>query len=141
MLSCVRARGEATDMDWEQKDYILIIEDDDDMSESLTEILQEQGHRVVSFGDGRLALDYLRQKSILPRVIFLDFMMPHMDGWQFLAEHRKDARLAKVPVVGISGSDRVHEQPVSPSLTHLLRKPVSFDAVVGAVLRCATASL
>jgi len=139
MISCGRPGG-FYQMDWEQRDYILIVEDDDDMSESLTEILQEQGHRVVSFGDGRLALDYLRQKSILPRLIFLDFMMPYMDGWQFLAEHRKDPRLAKVPIVGISGSDRVQDPAVAPSLTHLLRKPVSFDAVVGAVRRCAPTS-
>jgi CheY-like chemotaxis protein len=127
-------------MDWEQRDYILIVEDDDDMSESLTEILQEQGHRVVSFGDARLALDYLRQKSILPRLIFLDFMMPHMDGWQFLAEHHKDPRLARIPVVGISGSDRVSEHAHPTRIAHLLRKPVSFDAVIGAVQRCAPTS-
>jgi CheY-like chemotaxis protein len=127
-------------MDWEQKDYILIVEDDDDMSERLTEILQEQGHRVVSFGDARLALDYLRQKSILPRIIFLDFMMPYMDGWQFLAEHHKDPRLAKIPVVGISGSDRVSDQAHPERIAHLLRKPVSFDAVIGAVQRCAPTS-
>ena len=128
-------------LDWEQRDYILIIEDDDDVSESLTQMLQEEGHRVVSFGDARLALDYLRQKSVLPKLIFLDFLMPHMDGWQFLAERRKDARISEVPVVGISGSEHVHEQLLSQSLTQLLKKPVSLDALLGAVHRHAPASL
>ncbi|HEX9296195.1 MAG TPA: response regulator [Polyangiaceae bacterium] len=123
-------------IDWEQRDYILIIEDDEDVSESLTEMLQEEGHRVVTFGDGRLALDYLRQKSILPKLIFLDFLMPHMDGWQFLAEYRKDGRLASLPVVGISGSDEVHEHTASHSLADLLRKPVSLDALLDAIERC-----
>jgi CheY-like chemotaxis protein len=128
-------------LDWEQKDYILIIEDDEDVSESLTEMLQAEGYRVVTFGDARLALDYLQQKSVLPKLIFLDFLMPHMDGWQFLAERRKDARISEVPVVGISGSERVHDQSLSPSLAQLLKKPVSLDAVLGAVQRYAPASL
>jgi DNA-binding NtrC family response regulator len=138
MLFC-RAQGALAKMDWEQRDYILIVEDDDDMSENLTDILQEQGHRVVSFRDARLALDYLRQKSILPRLIFLDFLKPDMDVWQFLAEHHKDSRLTKIPIIGISGSDRV-EQNVAPRLTHLLHKPVSCDAIIGAVERCAPTS-
>lgn len=124
-------------MDWEQKDYILIIEDDDGVSECLTEVLQDKGHRVVTFGDGRLALDYLQQKSVLPRLIFLDFLMPDMDGWQFLAERRKDARISSVPVVGISGSDLAHEPPISSSLLQMLKKPVSADALLGALQRWA----
>ena len=53
-------------VEWEGKDYILLVEDDGAVSETLTEALQEDGHRVVTFEDGQLALDYLRQKSILP---------------------------------------------------------------------------
>ena len=123
-------------VEWERADYILIVEDDGEVSEALTDVLQDVGHRVVSFGDGRLALDYLRQKSILPRVIFLDFLMPHMDGWKFLAERGKDARIADVPVVGISGSDSVDERSLRPNLVELLKKPVSLDALFGAIQRC-----
>src|SRR3954447_8400539 len=97
-------------MDWEQRDYILIIEDDDDVSFSLAQMLEEEGHRVISFPDGSHALDYLRQKSVLPKIIFLDFLMPDMNGWQFLAEQKLDPRLAAVPVVGISGSEHVSEK-------------------------------
>ena len=124
-------------VEWEGKDYILVVEDDGDVSETLTEVLQEDGHRVVTFEDGQLALDYLRQKSILPRLIFLDFLLPRMDGWQFLAEQRKDDRIADVPVVGISGSDRVDERSLSKSLVQFLRKPLTLDALLGAVRRCA----
>jgi two-component system, chemotaxis family, chemotaxis protein CheY len=126
-------------IDWEQRDYILIIEDDEDVSESLTEMLQKDGHRVVTFGDGRQALDYLRQKSVLPKLILLDFLMPHMDGWQFLAEYRKDRRIAGSPVVGISASDQVHEDLASHNLADLLKKPVSLDALLDAVERYAPA--
>ncbi|HMI84399.1 MAG TPA: response regulator [Polyangiaceae bacterium] len=124
-------------MDWEQNDYILVIEDDDSTVEGLTEMLQEHGHRVVAFDDGHLALDYLRQKSILPRVILLDSARPSVRGREFLAERRKDARLTTVPVVGISAGDNSQQQPVSSSLAQMLTRPVSLDAVLGVVQRWA----
>jgi CheY-like chemotaxis protein len=127
-------------VEWEGRDYILIVEDDGDVSEIFADALRDDGHRVVSFEDARLALEYLRQKSVLPRLIFLDFLMPHMDGWQFLAERRKDPRIAEVPVVGMSASDRVDERTISRSVVQLLRKPVSLDALLGAVRRCASSS-
>jgi CheY-like chemotaxis protein len=127
-------------VEWEGRDYILIVEDDDDVSETFADALEEEGHRVVSFQDARFALDYLRQKSVLPQLIFLDFLMPHMDGWQFLAERRKDPRIAEVPVVGVSASDRVDERSLSRNVVQLLRKPVSLDALVDAVRRCASRS-
>jgi CheY-like chemotaxis protein len=125
--------------EWEKPDYILVVEDDIAVSETFTEVLEEEGHRVVCFDDGRPALEYLRQKSILPQLIFLDFLMPHMNGWQFLAERRRDRRIAEVPVVGVSASDRVDED-AARSVVELLRKPVSLDALLGAVRRCAVGS-
>src|SRR5579859_1235879 len=106
---------ETKTVEWEGKDYILLVEDDDEVSTTFSEVLEEDGHRVVTFENGQLALDYLRQKSVLPKLIFLDFLMPHMDGWEFLAERRKDSRIAEVPVVGVSGSDQVDERMLSRS--------------------------
>jgi len=123
-------------MDWEKNDYILIIEDDEGIGEGLTEMLQDNGHRVVTFGDGRMALDYLRQKSILPRLILLDSARPQTHSREFLAERRKDPRLATIPVVGISANETSPE-PVASSLAHMLTKPVSLDAVLGVVQRWA----
>lgn len=127
-------------MDWEQNDYILVIEDDDRAVEGLTETLQEHGHRVITFEDGRMALDYLRQKSILPRLILLDSSRPQTHGREFLSERRKDARLAAVPVVGISAAETSQEAPISASsatVAQMLTKPVSLDAVLGVVERWA----
>jgi DNA-binding response OmpR family regulator len=128
-------------MDWEKNDYILIIEDDDGVGQGLTEMLQDNGHRVVSFEDGRMALDYLRQKSILPRLILLDSARPQTNGREFLAERRKDARISAVPVVGIAGGEIAGgeganlDAPISTSLAQMLPKPVSLDAVLGVVQR------
>jgi CheY-like chemotaxis protein len=124
-------------MDWEQNDYILLIEDDDRTVEGLTEMLQEHGHRVVTFEDGRMALDYLRQKSILPRLILLDSARSHTHGHEFLAERRSDPRLSTVPVVAISAGESGQDGPIASSLAPMLTKPVSLDAVLGVVQRWA----
>jgi DNA-binding response OmpR family regulator len=124
-------------MDWEQNDYILLIEDDDRTVEGLTEMLQDNGHRVVAFEDGRMALDYLKQKSILPRLILLDSARPSTRGREFLAERRKDSRLSEVPVVGISAGETGHDGALSSNLAQMLTKPVSLDAVLGVVQRWA----
>lgn len=44
---------------------------------------------VILKGDARAALDYLAAGSNLPRVIFLDIMMPGIDGFGFLEEFEK----------------------------------------------------
>ena len=129
-------------MDWEQNDYILIIEDDDGVSQGLTDLLQDNGHRVVTFDDGRMAIDYLRQKFILPRLILLDSARPHTHGREFLAARRADARLSSIPVIGITTEASLEaslEPPVSSSFTQMLTQPVSRDAVLGAVQRWAPA--
>jgi DNA-binding response OmpR family regulator len=125
-------------MDWEQNDYILVIEDDHGAVEGLTDVLQEHGHRVVTFEDGHMALDYLQQKSILPRLILLDSSRPQTHAREFLAERRKDARLSAVPVVGISAGDTSDAAPLSSSFAQMVdNKPVPIDAVLGVVQRWA----
>jgi len=125
-------------MDWEQNDYILIIGDDERVGQGLTDMLQDNGHRVVTFDDGRMAIEYLRQKFILPRLILLDSARPQTHGREFLAEQRKDARISSIPVIGISAHETSHE-PVASSFTQMLTQPVSLDAVLGAVQRWAPA--
>ena len=123
-------------MDWEQNDYILIIEDDDGVGQGLTERLEAKGHRVVSFEDGRMALEYLQQKSILPRLILIDCARPGTKGREFLIERRKDARIAAVAVVDISdAADFELDPPPSSSFAKMLAKPPSLDAILGDVAR------
>src|SRR5215471_7943347 len=91
-------------------DYILLVEDDTDMRESLVEIIRSEGYDVAASCDGRAAMDRLCGCVELPVVIILDFMMPRMDGWQFLAERQNNPRLRAIPVVGISAAQRSHSR-------------------------------
>jgi len=82
---------------------ILVVEDDDDIRDSLKELLEEEGYRVDTAANGQQALGKLQEQE-LPQLILLDLMMPVMDGWQFQKELRDVPSLARLPVIVISAS-------------------------------------
>jgi CheY-like chemotaxis protein len=83
---------------------ILIVDDDHDTRNALSELLEEEGFAVEGVPNGREALARLRGGGAHPAVILLDLMMPGMDGWDFRSEQMRDPHLAAVPVVVVSAS-------------------------------------
>jgi CheY-like chemotaxis protein len=116
--------------------YILVIEDDAGVREGLASVIENEGYPVISCEDGREALDRLHGTQDLPRMIVLDFMMPKMDGWMFLAERRKDARLREIPVLGMSASQFLIERREPPEdVDEFLRKPFKVEAMIRSIER------
>lgn len=111
---------------------IFVVEDDNDLRETLGEILVEEGHRTRLFPNGRLALDFLRGGE-RPKLILLDLMMPEMSGWEFREEQLKDVALRDIPVVVMTASASFSETPVPAS--EILRKPVGLGEILDAVDR------
>src|SRR5215471_15511811 len=107
-------------------DYILIVEDDYDIREALTQILEEEGYSVRSASNGREALDVAASGSA-PSLILLDLMMPVMNGWQFRTEQLNDPRIASVPVLVISADPHLQSKSASLGAVGLLKKPIALD--------------
>jgi CheY-like chemotaxis protein len=84
---------------------VMVVEDDVCIRELVIEILAGGGFTAVGAGNGREALQHLRQTRVRPELILLDLMMPVMDGRQFRAEQLSDPLLARIPVVVMSASD------------------------------------
>lgn len=101
---------------------ILLVEDDDELREALTDALADKGHDVTAVGDGRDAI--AQMKVSLPELIVLDLMMPVLDGWQFRVEQKRDPKLAETPVVAISAS----RSPVAAAIDADLYLQKPFDA-------------
>jgi CheY-like chemotaxis protein len=80
---------------------ILIVEDDEDIRESLQGFLELQGYEVVAVSHGREALEYL-QHLPRPALVLLDMAMPVMDGHRLLTFRKENARFREVPVVIVS---------------------------------------
>lgn len=85
---------------------VLLVDDEHAIIDALSGILEDEGFRVVTAGNGREALACLESGSPLPDVALLDVMMPVMDGRELLARIRGDARWSHIPVVMMSAVPR-----------------------------------
>ena len=114
---------------------VLIVDDEPDVVDGLSEFLQDEGYDVAAAGDGRAALDQLR-RGLRPCVILLDLMMPRMNGWDFRSEQMKDAELSAIPVIVVTAAG-VTETSVKMQLgdVELIQKPPSLDTLLAAVQR------
>jgi DNA-binding response OmpR family regulator len=115
------------------KKTVLVVDDDRDIRDVLTDALEAEGYRVVTAADGQEALDWLRRRLVRPCIVLLDLMMPRMDGIQFRTESLNDADLAVIPVVVLSADPSVIATAKSLNFAGSLRKPVPLDALLAAV--------
>ena len=116
---------------------ILVIDDDPDILEALTIILESQEYRVVTAQDGINGLASLKAEK--PDLIILDMLMPKMDGFAFCKE-LKDPRWSKfrnTPILVLSSvredaSRRRFELETSLELDvdDYIEKPVSPDKLI-----------
>lgn len=68
---------------------------------SVCRFLEERGFIVESATNGMEALEIL--ETLIPDLIITDLLMPKMDGREFIANLKKSAQLAKIPIVILSG--------------------------------------
>ncbi len=94
-------------------DYILIVEDDNEINHMLTELLRSNGYRSQSAYSGTEALLYLRgqcgEQSTVnerPRAVILDLMLPGMTGEELLNNMKEIDN--NIPVIVASAKDDVH---------------------------------
>jgi CheY-like chemotaxis protein len=91
-------------MSGEQQKYVLIVDDEPDVRSYLTSALADAGFRVDSAEDGLRALEMIRRDP--PDLISLDLVMPLHSGARLYRELQKDKRLAKIPVLIVTGHAR-----------------------------------
>lgn len=102
----------------------MIIEDDEDIRECLAAYVEARGNTAITAENGITALEILQKLENPPCVIFLDLMMPVMDGWQFLSERLKKGLALNTPVVVISA---IGSQQSFSGLITFLHKPIDLD--------------
>jgi CheY-like chemotaxis protein len=118
----------------ESKGEVLIVEDDTDLRQALSQILADEGYRVDGAEHGLHALEQLRD-GCRPCVILLDLTMPVMNGWQFRDQQRQDPDLAEIPVVVISAGANLSEQIVPLGIQDYIRKPIQLGQLLATVRR------
>ena len=112
---------------------ILIVEDEAPIRYLISEILEDEGYRVVSVSNGLQALVYLRGHTELPRLILLDLGMPVMSGWEFREQQQRDATLRGIPVIVMSALPDLDRRAAALGVAGCLDKPIDINALLGMV--------
>src|SRR5688572_25572172 len=105
---------------------VLIVDDDQDLRESLQVLLERRGYATDTAEHGAEALEKI-DPDAPPGLIVLDLMMPVMDGWQFRMKLLEDPRTADIPIVLLSGVGDLAGASVSLRAIDAMVKPVDLQ--------------
>jgi len=110
---------------------VLIVDDDEDVREAISDLLSFEGHPNVVAADGVAALAAL-ERCETPTLVLLDDLMPRMNGAEFLDRLSRLESPRNIQVVFMSGRSELRQE--SPLVIGELPKPFELDALL-ALLR------
>ena len=112
---------------------ILIIDDSPTVVASLGKILRSAGCLVAEAGDAESGIDAAR--SARPDLVFLDIVLPGINGFAALRQMRRDEATSAIPVIMISGNEQATEQFYAKRIgaDDFMKKPFSRHEVFARV--------
>ncbi len=115
---------------------ILLVDDDRDIREALTETLEDAGYAVSTATNGADALRVLGEMEAPPSAILLDLMMPVMDGYGFLEARRDQAGFAAIPVVVVTAGHGIDRSRLSDAFA-IIPKPIKLRLLMSTLRQAA----
>ena len=114
---------------------VLLAEDEPNIVESLTFLLERAGFEVAVETDGRQALEAALADA--PDILILDVMLPKLDGYEILRQLRADRRAEALPVLMLTakGQREDRETALECGADLFITKPFSNSEIVAAVER------
>ena len=113
------------------KPFILVVDDDRDLRDSLRELLESEGYGVFEASDGHQALRLIARVG-RPGAIILDLAMPGMSGHGFLAYVRAQPHVLNgTPIVLVTGQAGPHDG--APPVAGRVQKPFAAAALLAIV--------
>lgn len=120
---------------------VLIAEDDEFGRQAMEMILEPHDIEIIFAVDGNDAVE--KYFTLAPDLVFMDIMMPNMDGCQALAEIKKRCTGPLVPIVALTAKamkeDR--QQLLDHGFTEYLSKPIDDDLLVQTIVTLTTRSV
>jgi len=112
---------------------ILIVDDSKTIRRTAESLLSNAGHNVVTASDGFSALAEVVEHH--PDIIFLDIMMPRLDGYQTCALIKNNEKFRNTPVIMLSSKDGLFDKARGRIVgsDQYLTKPFTKEELLGAV--------
>jgi len=118
------------------KKRVLIIEDNFDIRENATELLEFAGYTIISAADGKMGIEMA--KAELPDIILSDIMMPYMNGHEVFAELKKHEPTRQIPFVFITSSveRKEIEEAFDRGADGYIKKPFEEEELLETIRKC-----
>lgn len=106
---------------------ILVVDDDKDITEVISKMLESEGYRVVTVHSGEEALKAVQNQTI--HLIIMDIMMPGMNGIEALERLQQDRTGKSIPVIMLTAlGDKEHVlQGLRAGAVDYVRKPADLE--------------
>ena len=115
--------------------HVLVVEDDRDLAELMSWVLQSAGFDVTTAYNGRTGLAALERSP--NSVVVLDLMMPDVDGVEFRARQQSVPATSAAPVLIVSARHDAAAVAATLGVAGFLPKPFAPEELVDAVSRIA----
>jgi two-component system OmpR family response regulator len=115
---------------------ILVLDDDDDLREVLCLAFESEGYETVNFSCPWEAVEFLEEQgpSDMPAMVMVDYMMPGLNGLDFIREAKARMRSSFDKAVFVLNTGRqFSSKELLKENILLLEKPVSLDDLFGLV--------
>ncbi|HEY0662986.1 MAG TPA: response regulator [Thiobacillaceae bacterium] len=112
---------------------VLVIDDSKTIRRTAETLLQKAGCEVITATDGFDALAKIADTN--PDIIFVDIMMPRLDGYQTCALIKNNSNFKTTPVIMLSSKDGLFDKAKGRIVgsDQYLTKPFSKDELLGAI--------
>lgn len=112
---------------------IVIVEDDPDTAEMFAEMIRLMGHSVFQVYRGAQAIGLIAE--VKPSAVILDWKMSDISGLEVMQHIRRDAKLAKIPIIMVSAINLPSdiELALNSGASIYLTKPVGYKDLENAI--------
>ena len=112
---------------------VMVIDDSKTIRRTAEMLLKKEGCEVITASDGFEALSKIADQQ--PQIIFVDIMMPRLDGYQTCALIKSNSQFKHVPVIMLSSKDGLFDKARGRIVgsEQYLTKPFTRDELLGAI--------
>jgi two-component system phosphate regulon response regulator PhoB len=113
--------------------HIIVIEDEEDILELITFILETEGYKVTGIVDGLKGLNIVKENP--PDLLILDIMLPSIDGMEICRSLKKDNKYSFIPIIMVTakGSNEDIVAGLNMGADDYITKPFSTKVFIARV--------